>query len=54
MLLTSFVVAVPISQLRALPKKNNRLLLMHLLWLKCPSNEVSVFKRLMAGMMIGL
>ena len=54
MLLISFVAAVPISQLRALPKKGNRLLLTQLLWLECPSNEGSMFKRLMTGMIIGL
>ena len=35
-------------------KTGNRLLLMQLLWLECPSNEGSMFKRLMAGMIIGL
>ena len=54
MVLTYFVVAVPISKLRVSPKKGNRLLLMPLLWLQCPSNEGSMFKRFMAGMMIGL
>ena len=49
MLLTSFVVEVPISQFKALSKKGNMLLLMQLLWLECPLNEGSMFKRLMAG-----
>ena len=53
-LLTSYVVAVPVSHLRALPKKGNRLLLQWLLLLTCPSNEGSVFRRLIAEMMVGL
>ena len=54
MLLISFVVAVPVSQPRALPKKSNRLLLRQVLWLESPSTEGSMFKRLMAGMIKGL
>ena len=54
MMLMSLVVAVPVSQLRALPKKGNRLLLVHLLLFEVPSNEESVFKRLIAVMMMGL
>ena len=53
-LLTSFVVAVPIRHLRASPKKGNRLLLWWVLLFMCPSNEGSVFKRLIAEMMVGL
>ena len=53
-LLTSFVVAVPVSHLRALHKKGNRLLLRWLLLFTCPSNEGSVFRRLIAEMMVGL
>ena len=52
--LTSFVVAVPVSHLRALSKKGNRLLLRHLLLFTCPSNEGSVFRRLIAEMTVGL
>ena len=54
MLLTSFVVAVPITHLRVLPKKGNRLLLQQVLLCMCPLNEGSVFKRLIAEMMVGL
>ena len=53
-LFTSLVVAVSASQLRALPKKGNRLLLTCLLWLVFPSIEGSVAKRLIAGIMMGL
>ena len=53
-LLTSFVVAVPVSHLRALPKKGSRLLLRWLLLFICPSNEGSVFRRLIAEIMVGL
>ena len=42
MLLTSFVIAVPVSKLRESPKKGNRPLLTWLLWwLECPSSEGS-------------
>ena len=50
----SFVMAVPVSHLRALPKKGNRLLLQHVLLFMCPSNKGSVFRRLSAEMMVGL
>ena len=50
-LLTSFIVAVPFSHLKALPKKGNSLLLRQLLLLICPSNKGSVFKRLIAERM---
>ena len=53
-LLTSFVVAVPVSHLRALPKKGSRLLLRQLLLFTCPSNEEYVFRRLIAEMTVGL
>ena len=53
-LLTSFVVAVPVSHLTVLPKKGNKLLLRQLLLFTCPSNEGSVFRRLIAEMMVGL
>ena len=53
-LLTSFVVAVPVSNLRAVPKKGNRPILRGLLLFTCPSNEGSVFRRLIAEMMVGL
>ena len=53
-LLTSFVVAVPVNHLRVLPKKGNKLLLRWLLLSTCPSNEGSVFRRLIAEMMVGL
>ena len=53
-LLTSFVVAVPVSHLRALPKKGNRLLLWQVLLFMCPLNEGSVLRRLIAEMMVGL
>ena len=49
-----FLVVVPVSQLKVSPKKGSRLLLTQLLCLECPSNEGSVFKRLMAGMIMGL
>ena len=54
MLFTSFVVAVPLSHLRASPRKGNRLLLWLVLLCVCPSNEGSVFRRLIAKMMVGL
>ena len=53
-LLTSFVDVVPVSHLRASPKKGNKLLLRQLLLFKCPSNEGSVFRRLIAEMTVGL
>ena len=53
-LLISLVVSVPVSQLGALPKKGNRLLLTCLLWIEFLSSEGSVAKGLIAGMMMGL
>ena len=43
-LLTSFVVAVPMSQLSASPNKGRRLLLVHLLEAGTPSKEGSFFR----------
>ena len=53
-LLTSFVVVVPVSHLRASPKKDNRLLFRQLLLFICPSNEGSMFRRLIAVIIAGL
>ena len=53
-LLTSFVVAVPVSYLRASPKKGSKLLLRWLLLFTCPTNEGSVFRRLIAEMTVVL
>ena len=52
-LLTSFVVAAPVSPLRLSPKKGSRLLLWQLLLFTCSSNEGSMFKRLIAEMIVG-
>ena len=53
-MLKSFVVAVPVNHLRVSHKKGNKLLLRWLLLFTCPSNEGSVFRRLIAEMMVGL
>ena len=49
-----FVVAVPVSHLKASPKKGNMLLLWWELLCMCPSNEGYVMSRLIAEMMEGL
>ena len=54
MLFTSFVVAVPVSHLRASPRNGNKLCLWRVLYCDFPSKEGFVFIRLIADMMVGM
>ena len=53
-LFTSFVVAVPVSHLRACPRKGNKFLLWQVVCCNFPLKEGLVFIKLMADIMVGL
>ena len=54
MLFMSFVVAVPVSHLRASPRKGNKLLLWHMCGCDCPSKEGLVCNNFIADIMVVL
>ena len=54
MLFMSFVVAVPVSHLRASPRNGNKIHLWQVLCCDFPLKEGFVFIRLIADMMVGL
>ena len=54
MLFMSFVVAVPVSHLRASPRKGSKLLLWQMCDCDCPSKEGLVCNKLIANIMVGL
>ena len=54
MLFMSFMVAVPVSHLRASPMRGNKLHLQQVLCCDFPSKKVFVFIRLIADMIVGL
>ena len=54
MLFVSFVVAVPVSQLRASPRKGSKLLLWQMCGWDCPSEEGLVCNNFVADIMVVL